>query len=48
LAAWSMVTKPKNRGGLRVINLRMQNEALLVKNLHKFFNNADLPWVKLI
>jgi hypothetical protein len=44
----SMVTKPKSRGGLGVINLRMQNEALLIKNLHKFFNKADLPWVKLI
>jgi hypothetical protein len=48
LAAWSMVTKPKNRGGLGVINLRMQNEALLIKNLQKFFNKADLRWVKLI
>jgi hypothetical protein len=35
-----MVTKPKNRGGLGVINLRMQNEALLFKNLHKFFNKS--------
>jgi hypothetical protein len=26
----------------------MQNEVLLIKNLHKFFNKADLPWVKLI
>jgi hypothetical protein len=48
LTAWSMVTKPKNRGGLGVINLRIQNEALLVKNLHKLFNKGDLPWVKLI
>jgi hypothetical protein len=43
-----MVTKPKGRGGLGVINLRLQNEALLIKNLHKFFNRADLPWVKLL
>jgi hypothetical protein len=43
-----MVTKQNNRGGLGVINLRMQNEPLLIKNLHKFFNKADLPWVKLI
>jgi hypothetical protein len=26
----------------------MQNEALLLKNLHKFFNKADLPWVQLL
>jgi hypothetical protein len=43
-----MVTKPKGRGGLGVINLKIQNEALLIKNLHKSFNKADLPWVKLI
>jgi hypothetical protein len=48
LAAWSMVTKPKSIGGFGVINLRMQNEALLIKNLHKFFNKEDLPWVRLV
>ena len=31
LAAWSMVQKPKDKGGLGVINLRMQNDALLLK-----------------
>jgi hypothetical protein len=49
LEAWNMVTKQKKRGGLGVINLRMQNElALLLKNLHKFFNKPDLPWVQLL
>jgi hypothetical protein len=48
LATWKMVNTPKLKGGLRVINLRVQNEALLMKNLHKFFNKHDLPWVKLI
>jgi hypothetical protein len=43
-----MVTKPKLKGGLGVINLRVQNEALLMKNLHKFFNKENLPWVKLV
>jgi hypothetical protein len=28
--------------------LRLQNDALLIKNLDKFFSRADLPWVKLI
>jgi hypothetical protein len=28
--------------------LRLQNEALLMKNLHKFYSRAYLPWVKLI
>jgi hypothetical protein len=45
-AAWTMVCLPK--GGLGVINLRAQNEALLLKNLHKFFNRVDTPWVQLV
>ena len=48
LAAWKMVQRPKLKGGLGVINLRTQNDALLLKNWHKFFNKADIPWVKLL
>jgi hypothetical protein len=48
LAAWKMVTKPKLKSGLGVINLRVQNKALLMKNLHKLFNKQELPWVQLI
>jgi hypothetical protein len=47
-AAWKMVCLPKEEGGLGVIDLRVHNEALLLKNLHKFFNKVNLPWVKLI
>ena len=47
-AAWDMVCLPKSEGGLGVLNLRTQNEALLLKYLHKFFNRMDIPWVKLI
>ena len=47
-AAWHMVCLPKAQGGLGVINLTTQNEALLLKNLHKFFNRLDIPWVHLI
>jgi len=43
-----MVTKSKEEGGLGVLDLKAQNEALLLKNLHKFFNKADIPWVPLI
>jgi hypothetical protein len=43
LAAWKLVTRPKSKGGLGVIKLRIQNEALLMKNLDKFFSKADLP-----
>jgi hypothetical protein len=42
------VCKPKKRGVLGVIKLRLQNEALLMKNLDKFFSKADLPWVNLV
>jgi hypothetical protein len=43
-----MVTKSKLKGGLDVINLRLQNEELLMKNLHKFYNKEELPWAQLI
>jgi hypothetical protein len=43
LVAWKKVTRPKMKGGLGVIKLRVHNEVLLLKNLHKFFNKADLP-----
>lgn len=39
---------PKSEGGLGVIQLEAHNEALLLKNLHKFYNKADTPWVHLI
>jgi len=43
-----MVTRAKEEGGLGVLDLKTQNEALLIKNLHKFFNKLDIPWVKLV
>jgi hypothetical protein len=48
LASWKEVTRPKSKGGLGVIRLRLHNEILLMKNLHKFFTMTDLPWVKLV
>jgi hypothetical protein len=48
LVAWKLVTRPKKKGGLGVLKLRVQNDALLMKNLHKFFSKANLLWVKLI
>jgi hypothetical protein len=47
-AAWSLVCRELNKGGLGVIDLRTQNEALLIKFLHKFFNKEDIPWVSLV
>jgi len=48
LASWNMVCKPKDKGGLGILNLRLQNDALLLKHLHSFYNKRDLPWVSLI
>ena len=46
LVAWEIVQKPKEKGGLGLINLRLQNDALLLKHLHKFYNRMDVPWVQ--
>jgi hypothetical protein len=43
-----MVTRPKEEGGLGVLDLKSQNEALLLKFFHMFFNRADISWVHLI
>jgi hypothetical protein len=48
LASWELVFRPKDQGVLGVIDLRNQNKALILKNVHKFYNCNDLPWVKLI
>jgi hypothetical protein len=48
LVAWEKVTTPKDKGGLGLKNLRIMNEALLIKHLHKFYNKEDVPWVQLI
>ena len=43
-----MVMLPKKEGGLGVMDLRKQNEALLMKNWHKFYSRLDIPWVNLV
>ena len=43
-----MVQQPKDKGGLGVLNLRLQNDALLLKQLHKFYSRENIPWVQLI
>jgi hypothetical protein len=48
LVAWNKVTTPKEKGGLGLKNLRVMNETLLIKHLHKFYNKDDVPWVQLI
>jgi hypothetical protein len=48
LVAWKKICRPKQQGGLGVLNLDLQNKALLLKNVHKLFNREDIPWVNLI
>lgn len=43
LVAWKRVCAPKDKDGLRVLNLGLQNKALLLKHLHKFYNKVDNP-----
>jgi hypothetical protein len=47
-AAWKLVCNSKDNGGLGVHDLYVQNESLLLKHLHKFFNKCDIPWVHLV
>jgi hypothetical protein len=43
-----MVCKPKKKGGPGIPNLKLWDEVLLLKYLHKFYNKADTPWVQLL
>jgi hypothetical protein len=47
LAAWELACRPKDQGGLGVLNLSVQNDCLLMKDLHQFYNKVDLLWVKM-
>lgn len=40
LAAWDMVCVPKKKGGLGILNLKLQNQGLFLKYLHKFYNKT--------
>ena len=43
-----MCSSDLDKGGVGILNLKIQNEALLLKSLDKFYNHADTPWVDLI
>jgi len=47
-AAWNLVCNSKENGDLGVHDLYIQNESLLLKDLHMFFNKCDIPWVQLM
>lgn len=48
LISWDKVCQPKDQGGLGILDISIHNKTLMMKNLHKLFNEEDLPWVKLI
>ena len=48
LIAWSKVCRPKKQGGLGILDISIHNKALLMKNLLKFLNKEDIPWINLI
>jgi len=43
--AWPLVCLPKPKGGLGALNLYVQNDSLLLKHMHKFFNRVPIPWI---
>jgi hypothetical protein len=43
-----MVIVLKDKGGLGIKDLYLQNDTLLLNHLHKFYNKVDVSWVKLI
>jgi hypothetical protein len=46
--AWDLVCRPKDKGVLGVVDLKIKNNCLLMKHLSKFYNHEDLPWIDLI
>jgi hypothetical protein len=42
LARWEMICRPKKCRGLHIIDFGKQNDALLIKQLHKFYDKADV------
>ena len=44
MAKWEMVTRPKDQGGLGIINTRLMNDCLLVKWIWKIHQEPDSLW----
>jgi hypothetical protein len=48
LVKWEKVCKPKKAGGIGVLSLRVQPKTMLMKNIFKFMNKQESPWVNLL
>ena len=48
MAKWEMISRPKDQGGLGIINTRIMNDCLLVKWIWKILQEPDELWFKLI
>ena len=46
--AWDTICMPKEIGGLGVRDLKVVNEALIMKSLWKLLTNSPTPWVQLV
>jgi hypothetical protein len=46
MARWEMLTRPKDQGGLGIIDTRMMNECLLVKWIWKISQGSEDLWYK--
>lgn len=42
LAAWDLISRPKKKGGLGILNLAFRNDALLLKHANKFYNIREI------
>jgi hypothetical protein len=44
LYAWDIICKEKDNYSLAIINFQVQNKALLLKHLYKFYKNEGFPF----
>lgn len=45
---WGAVSRPKDFGGLGIINTGIMNECLLIKWIWKIYSDCDETWCKLV
>jgi len=48
MAKWEMVSRPKDQGGLSIINTKVMNECLLTKWIWKILQEPEELWFKIL